>query len=185
MNMRKVLWFGLSAGVIFSVSCVNDMNKVKLYSKGQVTPQETARSIKIIYSDSAKVKVELTAPVLNHYSNENPYVEMPKGMKAVFYNDRMEVKSTLDADYGVRYELEQKMEARKNVVVVNEKGERLNTEHLIWDEKKEKLLSDDFVKITTKDEIFYGNGFEANQDFSKYRIYKLKGTISLNKPTNP
>jgi hypothetical protein len=77
------------------------------------------------------------------------------------------------------------MEARKNVVVVNEKGERLNTEHLIWDEKKEKLLSDDFVKITTKDEIFYGNGFEANQDFTKYRIYKLKGTISLNKPNHP
>ena len=70
------------------------------------------------------------------------------------------------------------------MVVVNEKGEQLNTEHLVWDEKQEKLLSDEFVKITTKDEIIFGNGFEANQDFSKYRIFKIKGTISINNPRN-
>ncbi|MFN8165389.1 MAG: LPS export ABC transporter periplasmic protein LptC [Bacteroidia bacterium] len=179
---KNFVW--LFAIAIFLSSCVNDINKVKLYSKGPAAPQESARSIKIIYSDSAKVKVELTAPVLNHFTTGNPYVEMPKGLKAIFYNDRMEVKSKLDADYGIRYENEQKMEARKNVVVVNEKGEQLKTEHLIWDEKKEKLFSDEFVTITTKDEIFYGNGFEANQDFTKYRIYNLKGTITLNKNTN-
>nr|MBP6335704.1 LPS export ABC transporter periplasmic protein LptC [Bacteroidia bacterium] len=92
----------------------------------------------------------------------------------------LRVKSRMDADYGVRYEKEQKMEARKNVVVVNERGEQLNTEHLVWDEKRQKLTSDQFVKITTKDEIIYGNGFEANQDFSKYKIFNIKGTISIN-----
>ena len=73
------------------------------------------------------------------------------------------------------------MIARKNVVVVNEKGEQLNTENLVWDEKSEKLLSNEFVKITSKDEIIYGTGFEANQNFSKYKIFNIKGTISLKK----
>lgn len=72
------------------------------------------------------------------------------------------------------------MEARKNVSVINQKGERLNTEHLVWDERSEKLTSDEFVKITTKDEIIFGNGFEANQDFTKYKIFNIKGTISIN-----
>jgi LPS export ABC transporter protein LptC len=115
---------------------------------------------------------------------ENPYIEMPKGVHALFYDDQLNVKSRLDADYGIRYEKEQKMEARKNVVVINEKGDMLNTEHLIWDERKEKLLSNEFVKITTKDEIIYGNGFEANQNFTKYRIFNIKGTLSINNAAN-
>ena len=165
--------------VLFS-SCENDLEKVKLYSKGKIIPQESAKSIKILYSDSARVQVELTAPILSHYETENPYIEMPNGFHALFYNDKLEVKSKLNAEYGIRYERDQRMEARKNVTVINEKGDQLNTEHLIWDERKEKLFSDEFVKITTKDEIIFGNGFEANQDFTKYKIFNIKGTITLN-----
>ena len=64
-------------------------------------------------------------------------------------------------------------------MVVNKKGETLNTEHLIWEEKTEKIHTDEFVKITTEDEVIFGHGFESNQDFSKYRIKKIKGTIDL------
>lgn len=127
--------------------------------------------------------MEISAKELNRFETENPYIEMPKGFQANFFDDSMRVKSKLTADYGIRYERDQKMEARKNVVVVNEKGETLNTEHLIWDERTEKLKSDEFVKITTKGEIIMGTGFEANQDFSKYKIFNIKGTIPIN-PTN-
>lgn len=168
----------------FLVACENDIEKVKLLGTHEQSPVESGKNIKIIYSDSAKVEVEITAPIMNHYSTENPYLEMPKGLKAVFYDGALNVKSRLSADYGIRYEHEQKMEARKNVVVVNEKGEQLNTEHLVWDERKEKLLSDEFVKITRKDEIIYGTGFEANQDFSRYKIFNITGTISVNKEKN-
>ena len=176
MNTRSLV---VIVACMALISCENDLEKVKLYSKGEAMPQESAKNIKIIRSDSGHVQVELMAHVLNYYETENPYIEMPNGLHAVFYNEKMEVRSTLDADYGIRYEKEQRMEARKNVSVVNEKGDRLNTEHLIWDEKKEKLLSNEFVKITTGNEIIYGNGFEANQDFSKYKIFNIKGTISL------
>ena len=182
MNLPRSIFLYFSVSLLFS--CENDLDKVKLYSKGRTSPQESAKNIKILYSDSAHVEVELTAPVLNHYETENPYIEMPKGFNAIFYNNKLEVKSKLFADYGIRYERDQRMEARKNVTVINEKGEKLNTEHLIWDERKEKLYSDEFVKITTKDEIIFGNGFEANQNFSKYKIFNIKGTISLNNETH-
>jgi LPS export ABC transporter protein LptC len=170
----------LSIGFLF-VSCENDIEKIKLINSGRNEPVEKAVNIKILYSDSARVQVELTAPRMEHFLGEKPYLEMPKGFKALFYNDQLAVKSRLSADYGIRYENEQKMEAKKNVVVVNEKGSTLNTEHLIWDEQKQKLLSNEFVKITTVDEIIYGTGFEANQDFSQYRIFNIKGTIALKK----
>ncbi|HNQ61082.1 MAG TPA: LPS export ABC transporter periplasmic protein LptC [Bacteroidia bacterium] len=165
--------------VLFT-SCENDLSKVKLYAKAENSPVETAKNIKIIYSDSARVQVEVKAPQMERYESENPYFEMNKGLTATFFDDELKVKSRMDADYGIRYEREQKMEAKKNVIVVNEKGEQLNTEHLVWDERKEKLTSDEFVKITTKDEVIYGNGFEANQDFSKYKIFNVKGTFPIN-----
>ncbi|MFM2136832.1 MAG: hypothetical protein RL021_2232 [Bacteroidota bacterium] len=161
-------------------SCENDLEKVRFYERGGKSPVETAVNIKILYSDSAHVKVEITAPKLDRYEAERPYTEMPKGVTAIFYDRAMNVSSRLKADYGIRYDHEMRMEARKNVVIINERGEQLNTEHLIWDERAKKLLSDGFVKITTADEVIYGNGFEADQDFSQYRIFNIKGIISVN-----
>jgi len=64
-------------------------------------------------------------------------------------------------------------------VVVNEKNEKLNTEKLEWDEQTGKLYSDQFVKITTPEEIIMGTGFEADQNFNSYRIFKVTGTITV------
>jgi LPS export ABC transporter protein LptC len=85
----------------------------------------------------------------------------------------------LSAKYAIHYDAEHRWEAQNDVVVVNEKGEQLNTEKLIWDEQKEKLYSDQFVKITTPDEIIMGKGFEANQDFSRYKIFNVTGRITV------
>jgi hypothetical protein len=65
------------------------------------------------------------------------------------------------------------------VEVVNANGEKLNTEHLIWDEGKKKITSDAFVKITTAKEIIMGKGLEANQDFTQYEIKEVTGTIRI------
>jgi LPS export ABC transporter protein LptC len=154
-----------------------------LTSRSQAPIQEV-KDIEIIYSDSAMVQTKVNAPVLNRYESDNPYIEFTKGLKADFYDDQMVIKSRLTADYGIRYERQQKMEAKKNVVVVNEKGEQLNTEHLIWDEKNAKLYSDDFVTITTANEVLTGNGFVSNQDFTQWKIYKLKGNFPLKKNKN-
>ena len=44
---------------------------------------------------------------------------------------------------------------------------------------KQEIYTDDFVKITTKSEVIYGQGFVSNQNFSKYTIKNIKGTILL------
>jgi len=89
------------------------------------------------------------------------------------------VNTSLTAKYAIRYEREQKMEARNDVVVVNIKGEKLNTEKLIWDGIRRKIYTDAFVKITTDDQILMGNGLESDETFSEYEIKNLTGTILL------
>ncbi|MFZ9943462.1 MAG: LPS export ABC transporter periplasmic protein LptC, partial [Bacteroidia bacterium] len=85
----------------------------------------------------------------------------------------------------VKREKSQMMEAFGNVEVVNFKNEKLNTEYLVWNEMTKKISSNEFVKITTTDKIIFGTGFESNQDFTNYRIFKITGTINISRNENP
>ncbi len=163
---------------IFS-SCENDIDEVNIITAKNNYPVESGKDMEVIYSDSGRIKIKLNAPVMMRYTGEKPYLEMPKGVKVLFYDDTMNVNSHLSANYAISREKEEIMEARNNVVVVNEKGEQLNTEHLVWDKKQATIHTKEFVKITTADEIIYGNGLESNQSFTKYKIKDIKGTINL------
>ena len=172
----------LALGLMSFTACENDIEKIKLITGKNNLPVETAGELTVLYSDSAKLKVRMTAKEMQRFSGEQPRTLMNKGIKVVFFDQDKNTSTTLTAGRGIRYEGKQTMEAYENVVVINSKNEKLNTEHLVWDEKSAKIFSDNFVKITTKDQIIFGNGFESNQDFTKYKIYKIRGTISLKKP---
>jgi LPS export ABC transporter protein LptC len=167
---------------VFLSSCETDIEKINQVSKVDTTPAERAENIEVLYSDSGFVKMKLTGPVLErHFNEKDPYILFPKGMNTLFYDRALNITSRLTAEYGIRYENSQRMEAKKNVEVINEKGDKLNTEHLTYDQADGKLRSNEFVKITTADEIIYGTGLEANEDFSRYRIFNINGIINLKK----
>lgn len=181
-NIVLSIWnqiaFSLLMAILIS-SCENDIKTVTYYTKPTDVSLETAENVEIIYSELGRPLAKLNAPLLNHYLGTKPRIEMPKGIKVQFYDSLKNVQSELRANSAIRYEEEQKMEARNNVVIINREGDVLNTEHLVWDEKREKIYSDIFVKITTDDEILFGDGFESDQYFEHYEIKKLRGTISL------
>ena len=45
--------------------------------------------------------------------------------------------------------------------------------------RKRWLWWDAFVKITTKDQVIWGDVMEADQDFSEYQIKNVKGEIDI------
>lgn len=160
-------------------SCKNDLETVNTITATSNLPNETGDNVEIIFSDSAKMKIKLFGTVIERYVKDTSYTLFPKGLHVLFYDDNSKIKNELTAEYGIRYEGIGRMEAKKNVVLVNEKGETLNTEHLIWDENKQLIFTEAFVKIKTLDEIIYGDGLESNQDFTRYKIKNIKGTIGL------
>ena len=145
-------------------------------------PVETGHIVQINYTDSGIMKARLFAPLMERYSNdEKNYTEMKKGITAYFFNKNRKIDSYLKAKYAIRYEREKRMVAKNDVVLVNTKGDTLNTELLNWDEQIQRIYSDKAVRITTPDEIIMGEGFESNTEFNAYKIFKIKGTISLKK----
>lgn len=166
---------------IFSIllSCENDLKHI---SSGVIEemPVQWLKDAELIYSDSARVQMLLKAPLINRYKGEDEYNEFPKGIKAFFYNHKGEIKSFLTANYAIHFEKMKLMEAKNNVVFVNkENNETLNTEHLVWNEKRGIIYSENFVKITTKDEILIGEGFESDENFEKWVIKKPKGSFPI------
>lgn len=171
----------LACGILFS--CENDMEEVASLSKTKL-PVRKGKNVELIYSEKSDVQIKITAPLMEEYAGARNYIEMREGIKALFYDSLMRVTSTLTSKYAINLIDEQKMEARNDVEVVNEKGEKLNTEHLIWLQDSAKIYSDEFVKITTENEIIMGEGMEANQDFSKWKIHQIKGIINLTEETD-
>lgn len=161
-------------------SCQNDIATIKAITGQEKLPIQKGKGIETIYSDSAKVKIKMISAEMDRYMDkDNEAYTVSKGVTILFYSDNMSVKSQLTADNAIRYEKTKSMEAKHNVVVINEKGEKLNTEHLIWDEEKKLIHTNAFVKITAGEEVIYGEGLESNQNFTKYKILKPQGTMSI------
>lgn len=166
------------AGMFFS--CENSQKELEKITFDESHPDEKTTNIVLFFSDSAKTKVKLTAPLLHRYhDSEKPYTEFPNGFEVIFYDNKGAKQSFIKANMGKFFQNTNKMEAYNDVVVINAKGDKLNTEELHWDQEKKKIYSEEFVKITTEEEIIYGNGLEADEDFSNYSIKHVKGIVTL------
>jgi len=173
----------LSFVVIFLCACENDINQVIAITHKDNSPFEISKDVELYYSEKGNVQVLLKTPLLERYIGERPYMEMTKGIELFFYDSLKNVSSQLKANYAISYENEKITEAKNDVVVINEKNEQLNTEHLIWDEKKAIIYSNVFVKITTPEEILLGEGFESDERFEKWQIKNPKGIFSIKEDT--
>ncbi len=170
----------LSGIVVFSFSCKNKLEDINAITITDTFPVSAGVNIESIYSDSAKIQTRLKAPLIKSYTGKTPYTEWPKGIDVIFYDSLMKIKTHITSKYAIKYGKKNIMEAKNDVVVINEKGERLNTEHLIWDSKRRKIYTDVFVRITTTDKVFYGDGMDADDSFLKWTIRKPRGTFYIN-----
>lgn len=174
-KIALILFFSIP----FFYSCKNDLAEINKISSLEDANVEIGKKIELLYSTNGKVRARLIAPLLLRHRTKIPFTEMPNGLKLYFYNDSMVSESKLTAKYGITYEKSNEMIVRDSVVVINLKGEKLETEELIWNDQTQKISSTKFVKIQTHDEIIYGDGLEANSDLTNYKIKKIRGTIHL------
>lgn len=174
--MRIIALFFL---LIF-IGCSNDINEVNAITDEEVFKLEEAEFVTILYSDSANVKVRITADkMIRHLDKINPRDEFPEGIFVEFLGDNGKSYSWLEADRATRYEKKQEVIAQGNARFYNTKEETLTSTELIWDENKSRLYTNKFVRITQpmKGDTSYGYGFEANEEFTKFEIKKKTSAI--------
>ncbi|MBI4646011.1 MAG: LPS export ABC transporter periplasmic protein LptC [Bacteroidia bacterium] len=170
------------SSILFLFSCENKIEEVNALTKKTEIPAISAQNIEIVRTDSGMVLFKMLAPELNRYiSDEQQYIEFPKGLIVYGFDIHQNIESSITANYAKYSEKEKLWVAQNDVVAINKKeGNKLNTEYLVWDMNKKIIQSDKFCRITTNNGIFYGkNGFEANETFSVWKLKKSEGEINV------
>jgi LPS export ABC transporter protein LptC len=179
LNIRIIVLIFLISTII--LCCKNDIETINKITELNKLPAFIVTDLETCFSDSGIVKLKIFAPELLRFNKGDiQYDEYPKGIRVEFYNSAMQVTGTLKCNYAKYLIIDEVWEAKSDVEVNNTAAEeKINTEQLYWDMKKESIYSDKFVRITTADEIVYGDGFVSNQEFTKWKIIKPKGSISI------
>lgn len=132
------------------------------------------------YTDSGKVKMRMWAP--EQHEKESGNREFPKGIKIDFY-EKGKISSVLTSKYATFDKVTGIYTVRNNVEIKStDKKKKLNTEELKWfpKEHKVRIEKDKQVRIETPTETLWGNGLDAKDDFSNYKITKIHGVIGAN-----
>jgi LPS export ABC transporter protein LptC len=167
------------AWCVLLISCNRKIEKVRK-SDIESLPSQIVRDFVTTYTDSAKKQLEMSSPLLEHYSSHLPeYSEFRQGIKVVFYDGHPDPVGILSSRYA-RYEDARKLwELKDSVTAINEKNERLETELLYWDQDKNIVYTDRFVKITSEDQIIMGTGLESDPRFTKWRIRNVSAQFYI------
>lgn len=182
----KYVWVVLYS-VFFScfiMSCSNKVEDIEeLLAADLQSNIERGKNIRIVYSDSAVVKLVIHAPVMercSEYSNSRDV--FPKGILLEFLDEKKVVKSWIKAETAIREEKNHKITARGNVTCYDDENKKIETSELIFDEIERIVYTDKLVRITNpvKGDTTYGFGFKANQEFTRFEIKKkVQGKINV------
>lgn len=164
-------------------ACENDPSELAALVDQLQTDQEFVQNVRITYSDSAEVKVIIEGPTMvNYLERGNPRQEFPDGVIVHFFGAESDTTSILTSNYALRRERDGEVVVRDSVVWRSLAGEKLETNELIWSERRQEIYTQKFVVLTRPEEIIYGHGFTADQDFSNARINSVEGRIAVDQP---
>ncbi|MGC8802457.1 MAG: LPS export ABC transporter periplasmic protein LptC [Bacteroidales bacterium] len=168
--------------ILSIASCENNIEVVKNLGELKEAPVVSAQEVEILYSDSARLRLRITAPEINRYNRpDKQYTEFPRGIKVEQFDSTLKVVAVIEARYAIYYEEKKLWEARNNVIARNlVKNEELYSEELFWDQAQGKIYSYKFSRISNEDGVFYGEGgFEAKEDLSQWHMLGIKGKVNI------
>jgi LPS export ABC transporter protein LptC len=167
--------------VILSTIGISCETKLPVIPKSDLLtmPSLTAKGFQTILNDSGRVQLIITAPLLEQYDKADPpFSEFRSGIKVDVYNGKDNPEAKVTAKYG-KCTSNNLWELRDSVVVINEKNEKLETELLFWNQEKDRIYTDRFVKLTSEDQVTQGIGFESDSHLINRKIMHVTATITM------
>jgi LPS export ABC transporter protein LptC len=166
--------------ICFLASCADRPEKVEAITDRANTPSLRATEVMTVISDSGITRYRINAQEWEIYDQaEVPYHNYPKGIRFEKFNTQLDVDAEIQSDYAIHYDQKKLWDLRDNVKAVNLEGEQFECDQLFWDMNTERVYSDSRIKITQKDQIIEGVGFESNQELTNYVIRRPTGSFSM------
>ena len=179
INQLKVLLNFILIFIIF-FSCEDNSKILNEINAELQEPIGIANQIKMIYTDSTKIKAILTAPKHLDYTNLSfQYSTFPEGLKVDFFDD-FGNKNQAISDYGILYNSTKILDLKGNVILKSFDGSELNTNQLFWDIEREWLFTEKYFTFKDSSYDFQAYRLDSNKEFTKFQTGELVGKIMVN-----
>jgi LPS export ABC transporter protein LptC len=172
----------IAAFLSVSIMLISCENKIRVLPKSDLLtlPSQTVKSFETVLYDSGRIQMKMYSPLVERYDKVGPpYSEFRSGIKVDLYNGQENPVAWVTSKYAKYTNADNLWELRDSVVVINENNERLETEVLFWNQEKDLIYTDRFVKMTSENQIMQGIGFESDSHLNKQKIKKPTAIITL------
>ena len=125
-------------------------------------PDMRTLGVTTLVSDSGMIRYKIITDEWLVYSHRNPpFWAFEKGVYLEKFDTLFHVDASIKADTAYYYEQKKLWEL------------------MFWDQNKEKIYSDRFIRIEQVDKVLTGYGFESNQQMTEYQIYNNTGIFTV------
>lgn len=166
--------------VLFPACSGKDKDLAEAITERDSLPSMKSLGVTTFISDSGITRYKIIAEEWCIFDKkEPPYWAFEKGVYLEKFDSLFRIDASIKADTAYYYEKKKLWELRTNVSIRNLKGDKFDTELLFWDEKKEEIYSDKYIRIEQKDKTITGYGFESNQELTEYTIKNTTGIFTV------
>jgi len=171
-------------GILLFTACENEMkdiNAIENIKKEEAV--DLYKDVKIIYSDSAVVKAQLTGPEMKIYHDttqgKNNNYEFEKGLQIIFYDALGKETQRIKSDYGIQRATEGITEFKKNVVINMADGSVIKSEEIFYDENQKIYYNSVPITMNFKDErgSLQAMSFRSDTEFKNIEGENMTGFI--------
>ena len=166
--------------VLFSSCSGKNKDLAASITERDSLPSMKSLGVTTLISDSGITRYKIITEEWNIFDKKNPpYWAFEKGVYLEKFDTLFHIDASIKADTAYYYEKKKIWELRSNVQIQSQRGDKFETELLFWDEKKEKVYSDKFIRISQEDKVITGYGFESDQNLAEYQIKNTTGIFTV------
>ena len=172
-----LLSLALVFAALLTTACKNDLDRVSAVELPEAGPDRVTHQAEYFLSDSGRVRNRLRAGTIAEWTTEPRRTELSEGVQLDMIDANGHEVARLTARRGVIMPGDKRMEVFDQVVFVNAMGERLETEHLVWQRDSARVHTDKPVRIERRRDVIHGIGLDASEDMSRYTVRRITGIL--------
>jgi LPS export ABC transporter protein LptC len=177
LHSKRLMYRTIIIILIFFISCEDNFQEIKNINSNDRFPVGIAEDIKLIYTDSSKVKAVLTAPLNKDFTNQDfPFSEFPNGINITFFDENKNA-TLVKANYAITYNKTNIVDLKGDVIINVHDGSILKTSQLFWDPEQEWLFTEEKFSFKNDDYDIIATRLDANRSFTVFNTGKLDGKV--------
>ena len=177
-RIRSITTAGMAVVMLLFVAACSGRKKAlgAAITERDSLPVMDTRGVTTLISDSGVTRYRIKTEEWQVYDRKSPsYWAFEKGVYLEKFDSLFRVEASIKADTAYFYDKKKLWKLMGHVHIQNLRGEKFDTELLYWDQDKQKVYSDHFIRIEQPDRIITGHGFDSNQQMTKYVIRQVEG----------